>query len=621
MVVGQTYEAQLKVPGFSASAFPRYTFTWSPGGIGNPGPGGNTGDTGNPGNPGNPNFAHLDWTSNSLLSGKGTGPGPRPNRPRALATPIVGSTASSHGFAFDIDGGNLTWRWGPQIIKGNGDSGLEMHCSEDGGATYTSVAVSGGSAAIPCTGDYDYFFRYLHPTHSLNNNSAHQWIYTGPFTTAGARVDANNYPSFTDGSANWMRFRHPVSQDGTTAAVLDAQHNNDLLRNLDRYLIWVDDSPGNVQLGLTLAGNLIRNESMRNTAGGPNGQQFFALTQNPGFGNVYSYGQVIQFEFTAVAGASGAQTYNDFSYYTVGLGWGNYGDHRLNSAGSAGTTMVLSDGGAYIDLEKNAKFTQPITTLHSETDIDDFILGHHLFHGVDPNVQGSTTFNEVLIGSTTCGECHFRDGRGSQVFQTPNGPRLPPPVYGVGLLEAITGRQSGFAWDGSAPSVDAQVENALVLDHGVDPATLPPRVLELLKHYTKVLTVPNRNPAAYDTPGVANGDVLFNQIGCADCHTPVQTTSSANDAYDGLEIRPYTDMQNWNVNGGSFRTPPLWGLGHNIRLLNDNGRALLFLHDGSATSVDQAIQAHDGDAASARAAYNALSGSDQSDVVSFVETL
>ena len=612
LVVGQSYTAQLKVPDMNADSFPRYTFTWD---------GNGAGELGGSSEPGDPDFAHLDWTSNSLSNHK-VGPPPRANPPSALRTPINGAAPTSRGFAFDISGGQLTWRWGPQIVKGSGDSGLEMHCSEDDNLTFRKVAISSGIASIPCSGDYNYFFRYLHPSHSLNDNPAHQWIWTGLFTTEGNRVDPHNYPSFTDGSANWMRFRHPVSHDGTTAAILDAQHNNDLLRNLDRYNIWVDDSPGNVQVGFDVDGSVIRNESMRNTAGAPNGQQFFALNQNPGFGGVYSYGQVVQFEITVVAGNTGAQTYNDFSYYTVGLGWGNYGDPRLNPAGKASTTMILSDNGAYSHLEYNAIFTQPVTTLHTEDMVDDFLLGHHLFHGIDPNKQGSTDFDEVKIGSHTCGGCHFRDGRGSEVIQTAKGPRLPPPIYGVKLLEVIEGREAGFSWDGSANTVAEQVRHALVADHGVDPDALPGRVLELLTTYTEVLAVPARNPGSYALPGVVEGDELFNDIGCAGCHTPVQKTrSDAPTHLRDLTLRPYTDMKIWDLGEGGFRTPPLWGLGHNIRLLEQNGRALLFMHDGASDSLEDVIQRHGGEATTVRSEYNNLSGEERSAIKSFIETL
>jgi CxxC motif-containing protein (DUF1111 family) len=134
--------------------------------------------------------------------------------------------------------------------------------------------------------------------------------------------------------------------------------------------------------------------------------------------------------------------------------------------------------------------------------------------------------------------------------------------------------------------------------------------------------VPSRDPGSYDRPGVSEGDVLFNQIGCARCHTPVQRTSPRAPTHlRDLVLRPYTDMRVHQVNGGRYRTPPLWGLGHNLDLLKRNERPALFLHDGVATSVDAAIQAHDGDAADVTAAYLALSEPERQNIVRFVETL
>ncbi|HKU16168.1 MAG TPA: family 31 carbohydrate-binding protein [Steroidobacteraceae bacterium] len=572
---------------------------------------------------------NVDTTSNSY-SDHNVGPAPRSNVPAALPTPVNGLAPTSHGFAFDIVGSTLTWRWGAQNVTGvagsvrtPGDSGLEMHCSTNNNATFTKVNVVGGTATIPCAGSYTYFFRYQGPR-ALNNNPATQWIYTALFTTAGSRIDPALRASFTDGSANWMRPRHPISHDGITAAVIDNQSNAIRIRDLDRYTLWVNDAPGNVALSYAISGNVLRVESLRNDAGAVNGQNFFAVEQNPGFGGIYSYGQVIQFEITAIAGRESAQTYNDFMYYTVGYGWSAYGDPRLKSAGKAGTTMWVSDTGTFNFLEHNAVFTQPLVTVHTEDLIDDFLVGHHIFHGIDPNKRGSSLFDDpdVRIGDRSCGGCHFRDGRGSEIIQTAKGPRLPPPVFGVKLLDMIVGRQAGFTWDGSVPTIRQQVENALVQDHHVQVSAVPTRAIDLMTSYVELLTVPNRDPGAYDRPGVAQGDVLFTQIGCASCHTPVQTTSSSAPTHlRNLEIRPYTDMKVWNVNGGSFRTAPLWGLGHNIDLLQRNARAIRYMHDGSATSVDAAIQKHDGAAASARTQYNALSTTDRANVVKFVESL
>ncbi len=583
-----------------------------------------------------PDFSYLNWTYNKHDStdvvlgitmtnhnGNQVGPEARNDGPEFLPTPFNGSAPSSHGFAFDISGNQLTWRWGGNIFRGPGDSGLEMHCSDDGGATYTSVAVSGGTATIPCTSNnYVYFFRYVHPL-PLNNNPASAYIYTAPFTIS-SRVDPANYTPFTDGSANWMRFRHPVAHDGITAAVIDAQHNGDRLRHLDRYVIYVDDAPGNVQLTVGVQGNIVRNDVHRNDAGNINGQQQFSLTQNPGFGNAFSYGQTIQFELTAVAGGTGAQTYNDFSYYQVGYGWNAYGDPRLASAGKASTTMWFSDNGTYSDLEYNAVFTQPVTTLNKEQDVDDFIVGHHLFHGIDPGKNGSTLFDDpaMRIGERSCGDCHFRDGRGSEVINTPRGPRLPPPTYGVKLLESIEGREVGFRWDGGADTVADQVNNALAEDHKVNPNHLPNEVVDLIVAYTEMLTVPARDPGSYDRASVRRGDVLFNEIGCADCHTPVQKTRADVEApWANLTIRPYTDMKLWDLGEGSFRTAPLWGLGHNLDLLRRNNREALFMHDGGSTSIEDAISRHGSSGSASRGNYNGLSASDKDAVIDFVKTL
>ena len=196
------------------------------------------------------NFDHLDWTANSLTE-HNIGPAPRANPPEAMATPINGAAPTSHGFAFDIDGNSLSWRWGPAIIKAPGDASLEMHCSVDKGATFKKASIVNGKATIPCqTNDYTYFFRYKNPG-PLNSNPATVWVYTGYFTMEGARVNVNNYKPFVDGSANWLRMRHPISHDGNTVSIFDAQHNTDRLRNLDRYTIWVEDSPGNVRLNIS----------------------------------------------------------------------------------------------------------------------------------------------------------------------------------------------------------------------------------------------------------------------------------------------------------------------------------------------------------------------------------
>ena len=109
--------------------------------------------------------------------------------------------------------------------------------------------------------------------------------------------------------------------------------------------------------------------------------------------------------------------------------------------------------------------------------------------------QTAPNFGSAKIGAFACQDCHFRDGRGSEAVNIPGkGMRLPPPVYGVGLLQWIAGAEVGLSWDGSALTVEEQTRNALIIDHGINPDTdISPEALRQLVNYTQFLTVPNRN--------------------------------------------------------------------------------------------------------------------------------
>ena len=106
-------------------------------------------------------------------------------------------------------------------------------------------------------------------------------------------------------------------------------------------------------------------------------------------------------------------------------------------------------------------------------------------------------------------------------------------------------------------------------------------------------------PAAVtSTPSQMNGKSLFSSIGCALCHTPTLTTGAS--VYTGMSNEPYSPYSDFAVhhmganladgitqgNAGpdEFRTAPLWGA----------GQRLFFLHDGRASDLMAAIQAHSG---------------------------
>ncbi len=70
--------------------------------------------------------------------------------------------------------------------------------------------------------------------------------------------------------------------------------------------------------------------------------------------------------------------------------------------------------------------------------------------------------------------------------------------------------------------------------------------------------------------------------------------------------------------GNEWRTPPLWGIG----LAKDSQPGQLFLlHDGRATTFEEAISFHGGEAASRRAAFDALSEQQKNQLIKFLESL
>ena len=567
-----------------------------------------------------------------------------PNPLEGLPTPTLGTNPGSHGYTFDLDGRSLALRLGQfmqivvhqteyvdgvgDVIRGIGNPEFEFYCSNNQiqwhseKLTATELGRFSGTVPGSCYGNYWYFFRFAKKG-PVNNDPESRWTYSGLFvedeTNPGARVNPANRPTINDSTANWFRFRHPHAHDGNTEAIFDSQNNSSLLAGLARFESSVSDGPSGVNL--TPGVGPIRIEALESGVI-PNFVPTYAYNTQTCCGNAFSYGNVISYEITAVTGAISSQTYNTHQHIVVGQGFNSpLGDPRLTLAGKAATNMVFSDSGSHIRLEKDAVFTQHVTTLTSAKDVDDFLKGHHLFHGVDPSAQGSTALHNVLIGSNTCGNCHFRDGRGSEITQTAKGPLIPPPVFGVGLLAHIEGAEVGLTWDGSAATVREQTANALQADHGVTSDSLGSDY-DLIVAYTEFLSVPNREPNAYAQTGVADGHVLFHEVGCAGCHVENQRTrANAPAKFRNLIIKPFTDMRLHNLGNGSFRTAPLWGLGTNIRLLDRNGRALRLMHDGSATSIGAAISAHGGDASSVRSAFNALSSNQQTNIINFLRTL
>lgn len=331
-----------------------------------------------------------------------------------------------------------------------------------------------------------------------------------------------------------------------------------------------------------------------------------------------------------------------------------------------------------------------------------------------------------IFNNSGCGNCHSGDGRGRpenalvrigvapdlarelggpQIQDratagavpervpdgVPRSVRLPPSVFGVGLIEAIP-EETILA---RADPADADGDGISGRPNRVDPPDWVPgdepgagpgpvvgrfsrkaQVSSLLQQVveayhqdmgltTDFLPVENRNPQggvrtpaadpapdpevpeaevqavleyirmlAPPAPGETTerrrrGEEVFGEIGCAACHVPMLETGPHRiRALAFQPVRLYSDLllhdmgeeladgrPDGSADGREWRTAPLWGL----RVMRDflDGDAFL-LHDGRARTVEEAILYHGGEAAAARAAFEALPPEDRQAVLDFV---
>ena len=131
---------------------------------------------------------------------------------------------------------------------------------------------------------------------------------------------------------------------------------------------------------------------------------------------------------------------------------------------------------------------------------------------------------------------------------------------------------------------------------------------------------------------VIEGKEVFIQIGCERCHRQtLKTGNSSIPALANKEFHPYTDLLLHDMGAGlddgytegaaktyEWRTPPLWGLGLSP---NSQGGSYYLMHDGRATSIEQAILMHGGEASASQEGYTQLSQEDKDLLIEFLESL
>jgi len=131
---------------------------------------------------------------------------------------------------------------------------------------------------------------------------------------------------------------------------------------------------------------------------------------------------------------------------------------------------------------------------------------------------------------------------------------------------------------------------------------------------------------------VINGKSTFMKLNCGACHKPeLKTGYSPIESLSYKTFHPYTDLllhdmgpelDDGYTEGSAltseWRTAPLWGLGLSP---DSQGGEYFLMHDGRAKSIEEAILMHGGEAENSKIQYQALSYSEQADLIKFLESL
>lgn len=178
------------------------------------------------------------------------------------------------------------------------------------------------------------------------------------------------------------------------------------------------------------------------------------------------------------------------------------------------------------------------------------------------------------------------------------------------------------------------------VDTGVDDQGNPEASQEFsdeVVFYAETLAVPARRDI--DNESVIAGAQLFTKVNCTGCHQPDFTTASgelllgglsAPQALKGQHIYPFTDMllhdmgeglsdnrRDFTASGREWKTRSLWGIG----LTKTVNPAAGFLHDGRASTIEEAILWHGGEAEQSKNDYMALNKVERQSLIDFVMSL
>ncbi|WP_240099535.1 di-heme oxidoredictase family protein [Thermomonas flagellata] len=253
-------------------------------------------------------------------------------------------------------------------------------------------------------------------------------------------------------------------------------------------------------------------------------------------------------------------------------------------------------------------------------------------------------------------------------------PRLAPAVLGSGLLERVPeaavlalparqpaavrgtpawvdtaqGRRLGrFGWQATQPDIAGQTAAAFAREMGLTNTLLASddcapgdaacraapqgSTPEVAPDLFAAVVAFQQGEAMRRTPQaiaraaqLPDAPALFARVGCTDCHRPRLPLAGggAIPAYTDLLLHDLgPDLADRDGAGrplpSRWRTAPLWGMSTAL----EGQRPLRLLHDGRARSLEEAIAWHGGQAAAARARFDALPAAQRERLLDWLQTL
>lgn len=319
-------------------------------------------------------------------------------------------------------------------------------------------------------------------------------------------------------------------------------------------------------------------------------------------------------------------------------------------------------------------------------------LQSHAVFGVKPEAIVTTSYTIKYIGLSDGTQVEMREpsfNLSNPYTALPSNlevsPRLAPPVFGLGMLEAIaesdivahadesdidgdgiSGRANlvwnartknkelgRFGWKAGQPNLTQQTAGAYNEDMGItnsifrmessyhqpqysfptfeDQRTeISDSILETVSFYMRTLSVPARRNV--EDVQVKNGKKIFRELGCAKCHIESYRTKvdMSFPLLSNQLIHPYTDLLLHDMGEElADNREEYLATGYEWRTPPLWGIGLTkkinghtnFMHDGRARNFMEAILWHGGEAKNAREKYKVLSYSERLALQRFLESL